>query len=407
MSSKKSKKTTKKAKNRTLPKNGNLITSGLFLVLVFGMTSAGIISPDRKFSEMENRSLQQVPEFTAERLTKGDFTKDIENYMSDQIFAKDELVTLKTAADTALGKNYVNGVYLADDGYYIQDYQEDRSRVDMNIGSLNSFAEGLDSDIPVTFLLVPNASCVLRDKLPAVNKCGDQQETAEHIREILSDRIELAYPEEALRNEGGSCYYHTDHHWTAHGAELGYSVLRQIMDLPAAEGFEKNVIELKDFYGTLYSKAPASWAKSDTVQLTEYEGNDITVRYVSQSGDHAVPAECTDIGGVPTKQGLFAKAPGSTKDKYASIMGGNFALCEIETNGVSDEKVLLLKDSYANAVLPELCAQFKHISMIDLRYYHFEEETVSEYVKSHDIDRVIYIYNIDFINTDSNFGYLE
>ena len=36
-----------------------------------------------------------------------------------------------------------------------------------------------------------------------------------------------------------------------------------------------------------------------------------------------------------------------------------------------------------------------------------EEETVSEYVKSHDIDRVICIYNIDFVNTDSNFGYLE
>lgn len=98
------KKTNKKAKNRTLPKTGHLITAGVFLVLVFGMASAGIISPDRKFSEMENRSLQQAPEFSFERLKKGDFTKDIENYMSDQIFMKDQLVTLKTAADASLGK---------------------------------------------------------------------------------------------------------------------------------------------------------------------------------------------------------------------------------------------------------------------------------------------------------------
>ena len=401
------KKTNKKAKNRTLPKTGHLITAGVFLVLVFGMASAGIISPDRKFSEMENRSLQQAPEFSFERLKKGDFTKDIENYMSDQIFMKDQLVTLKTAADASLGKNFMNGVYLADDSFYIQDYHEDRARVDMNIGFLNSFAEGLDSDIPVTFLLVPNASCVLKDKLPAVNKCGDQHETAEHIRETLSDRIDFAYPKEALRNGGDSCYYRTDHHWTSQGAELGYSVLRQIMDLPAAKGYEKTTRQLTDFYGTLYSKAPAAWAKSDTIDLVSYEGNDITVKYVSRGGDHEIPAECTEINGIPTKQGLFVKAPETTKDKYASIMGGNFALCELETNGASDEKVLLLKDSYANAVLPELCAQFKHISMIDLRYYHFEEETVSEYVKSHDINRVIYIYNIDFINSDSNFGYLE
>lgn len=64
------KKTNKKAKNRTLPKTGHLITAGVFLVLVFGMASAGIISPDRKFSEMENRSLQQAPEFSFERLKK-------------------------------------------------------------------------------------------------------------------------------------------------------------------------------------------------------------------------------------------------------------------------------------------------------------------------------------------------
>lgn len=402
-----SKKTKKKAKNKTLPHNGHIITAAVFLILVFGMTSAGVISPDRKFSEMENRTLQQVPEFTAERLTKGDFTKDIEKYMSDQIFLKDELVTLKTTADSLLGKNYMNGVYLAEDGFYIQDYHEDTARVDMNISFLNTFAEGLDSDIPVTFLLVPNASCVLKDKLPSVNKCEDQHATAEHIRGILSDRITLAYPEEVLRSEGGNCYYRTDHHWTSLGAELGYSVLRQTMGLPAVNSFEKTTRELKGFYGTLYSKAPSSWAKSDTIKQVTYEGNDITVKYVSKGGDHAVPAECREIDGIPAKKGLFVKAPENTKDKYASIMGGNFALCEIDTSAPSDERVLLLKDSYANAVLPELCNQFGHISMIDLRYYHFEEETVSEYVKSHDIDRVICIYNIDFINSDSNFGYLE
>ena len=397
----------KKHKNRTLPRTGHLLTSAVFLVLVFGFAAAGIISPDREFSEMENRSLQQLPEFSAERLTKGDYTQDIEKYMSDQIFLKDQLVSLKTGADRTLGKTYMNGVYFADDGFYIQDYKENPVQVDTNISCLNSFAEGLDSDIPVDFLLAPNASCVMRDKLPKVNTCGDQDATAEHIRETLSDRIRLACPAEALKAEGESCYYRTDHHWTAHGAELGYSALRQTMELPAAEDFTRTVRELPGFYGTLYSKAPASWAVSDTIQLVGYEGNDITVRYVSANGDHTAPAECYDADGVPTKAGLFVKAPETTKDKYAAIMGGNFALTEIETNGITDENVLILKDSYANAVLPELCAQFRHISMIDLRYYHLEEESVSEYVKSHDIDRVIFIYNIDFINSDNNFVWLE
>ena len=397
----------KKQKNRTLPKTGHIITSAAFLALIFGFSLAGLISPDRQFSEMENRTLQQTPEFSGKRLKDGEFTGDIEQYMSDQIFLKDQLVTMKTAADRMLGKNYMNGVYLAEDGFYIQNYEENTVLTDSNIGALNSFAESLDEDIPVNFLLVPNASCVLRDKLPETNICGDQKATIERIKGMLSERIELACPVEALEAEGGSSYYRTDHHWTAHGAELGYSALRQTMGLPVADCFERTCEELPDFYGTLYSKAPAAWAQSDTIQLVNYKGNDITVRYVSQNGDHKPPAECTEKDGIPEKQGLFAEAPKSTKDKYATIMGGNFALTEIETNGITDEHVLLLKDSYANAVLPDLCAQFRHISMIDLRYYHIEDETVSEYVKSHDIDRVIYIYNVDFINSDNNFVWLE
>ena len=397
----------KKHKNRSLPGTGSIITSAVFLSLVFGFSLAGIASPDRKFSEMENRSLQQAPEVSIERIKNGSFTGDIEKYTSDQIFMKDELVTMKTGADSVLGKRYMNGVYLADDDFYIQDFKENTELIKTNIDSLNAFADGLGDGIEVDFLLAPNASCVLNDKLPKANQCGDQSKTAQDIQAMLSQKIHLAYPEDALKTEAESCYYRTDHHWTAKGAELGYSALRQVMGLPVQQSFERTSRELGSFYGTLYSKAPRTGALSDTIELVTYEGNEIMVSYPVAAGDHDIPAECTETGGVPKKDGLFVKAPESTKDKYAAIMGGNFALTEIETNAPSDEKVLVLKDSYANAVLPELCAQFAHISMIDLRYYHMQEESVSEYVKSHGINRVIYIYNIDFLNSDNNFVWLE
>lgn len=54
-----------------------------------------------------------------------------------------------------------------------------------------------------------------------------------------------------------------------------------------------------------------------------------------------------------------------------------------------------------------LANQYSDLIVVDMRYYHFEEQTVSELVKNEDIDRVIMIYNMDFINSDDNFLWLE
>ena len=133
----------------------NYIMIVCFLLFIFGFAVASFISEDREFSENENRYLQQAPEFSWKKLEKGEFTSDIESYMSDQIFMKDQLVSLKTVTDRTLLKNYQNGVYFGKDGYYLQDYQENRPLIEKNISCLNDFADSLDKSVDVSFLLVP------------------------------------------------------------------------------------------------------------------------------------------------------------------------------------------------------------------------------------------------------------
>jgi len=82
----------------------NYIMIVCFLLFIFGFAVASFISEDREFSENENRYLQQAPEFSWKKLEKGEFTSDIESYMSDQIFMKDQLVSLKTVTDRTLLK---------------------------------------------------------------------------------------------------------------------------------------------------------------------------------------------------------------------------------------------------------------------------------------------------------------
>ena len=109
-----------------------------------------------------------------------------------------------------------------------------------------------------------------------------------------------------------------------------------------------------------------------------------------------------------TKGSIIDKSFIDKKDKYAAFLGGNFARVNIKSaNSAEDKKVLILKDSYANCMIPYLADQYSDLTIIDMRYYHFEEQTVSELVKNEGIDRVIMIYNMDFINSDDNFLWLE
>ena len=175
----------------------NYIMIVCFLLFIFGFAVASFISEDREFSENENRYLQQAPEFSWKKLEKGEFTSDIESYMSDQIFMKDQLVSLKTVTDRTLLKNYQNGVYFGKDGYYLQDYQENRPLIEKNISCLNDFADSLDKSVDVSFLLVPNAVSVMSDKLPAVTQTDDQLESEKYISSIPVSYTHLTLPTKA------------------------------------------------------------------------------------------------------------------------------------------------------------------------------------------------------------------
>lgn len=385
---------------------GQFITAAVFLTIIMGFTVAGIFSPDREFSEMENRTLQKFPEFTFERLKEGKFTGEIEQYMNDQIFLKDELVTLKTACDTTLGRDYLNGVYLCDDGVYLQDFQLNEEQIKKNVGCLNEFAKTVEGQAECTMLCVPNAIYFAKDKLPANAPTDDQGKAVQIISDELSDDIRFAEPTQYLQ-DGEDIYYRTDHHWTANGAKLGFDCLMRTMGEQTAEAVYDEGY-LNAFYGTLYSKAPKFNAESDRIVLPIQKNNDITVRYIVTAGDHTPPEDCTEVDGILTRERLYDMSKANTKDKYATIMGGNFGLCEIESEGAkSSQRVLIVKDSYANAMLPYLCSQYKHITVADLRYYHMQETALSDYVKENGIEKVIFLYNVDFINSDNNFIWLE
>jgi hypothetical protein len=362
----------------------------VFVAFLAVFTLGTFFGEDREFSEMENRNLTQKPEVTAEKILSGEFGDDTEDYLSDQIFLKDKLMALKTSCDYFSGKTYQNGVYFSKDGYLLQKYDEDSENIAQNVSYINDFADSLD--LPVDFILVPNAICLNSDKLPAGAVTDNQEETVASVSEQLSDKVTLfdAYDTiDSLQKSGVQAYYRTDHHWTSSAARAVCDAWLESAGYSGTDA-DYDYTEVQDFYGTLYSKAPASFVQPDVFGYFENKSGTYTVKY--------------------EKEGKFTYSMTDsnclkTKDKYAFYFGGNFAQIKINSNSANKEKILVLKDSYANSLVPFLADKFSEVIMVDLRYSKFDK--VSEIIEENDIDRVLLVYNVDFLNEDTNFAWLE
>jgi hypothetical protein len=185
-------------------------------------------------------------------------------------------------------------------------------------------------------------------------------------------------------------YYKTDHHWTLYGAllaageylqESGHDTAAEsTLGLLATEG--TSITEVSNtFRGTQYAST-----------LYPFSACDVIYSYPT-GGAHSFTAD-----GVKYKSLYDEDALGS-EDEYTYYLGGNASVCVIDGTADSIEKLLIIKDSYANCFVPFLTDTYQEIHLLDLRYYH---EDVGAYIQDHGITEVLVLYNADNFLTDTN-----
>lgn len=343
----------------------------------------------REFSELENHYLSLCPEFSWESFLDGDYTKKFDEYTADQILGKDVFVKMNVAMNRSCGISEINDVYFGKEDRLIQDYQKPDSVLDENLTYIRRFAEE-NPETDMTMLIIPNSSQIYPELLPTFARTYDQAEVIRRIRSGLGNSVAvLDATDILLEHKEEAIYYKTDHHWTTLGAYYGYTELCQGLGLTPVAREEYDILTLSDpFYGSLYSKAPAFRQEGDTLDLYYNSAGAYEVQYPSESR---------------TADSMYDMNYAGRKDKYAIFFGGNVPLARITSNSSNTEKVLILKDSYANCLVPMLADHYSEIHMMDLRYYH---EDVGDYMKENGIKTVIFIHNVDFISTDNNFLWL-
>ena len=359
----------------------NKVMISIFLIFIFGLSIANVVDKDREISETENRPLQQFPQFSFESLLSGSYTQKFDKYMTDQFVMKDEWVGLKSDMERLLQKGENNGVYFGKDGYLLEVFKQEGSYFEKNLQAINIFHDKMPN-LNTTALLVPTAVKIYEDKLPLFAPTFDQARMLETAKNELTIDFMNAYNVlNEHRNE--YIYYKTDHHWTTLGAYYVYQKLMNEWGMTPYLDYRVETVST-EFYGTYYSKANNHHLKPDAIQL--YIPNDEVEFSVTWDAQN----EALD--------GLYNYDYLNQKDKYSMFINGNHPLTIVKSSMKNGKKLIVFKDSYAHNFVPFLAMNFEEIHLIDLRYFNMNPY---EYIREHDFDRALFLYNLSTFGTDS------
>ena len=109
------------------------------------------------------------------------------------------------------------------------------------------------------------------------------------------------------------------------------------------------------------------------------------------------PCTVTYDGGKTVRESLYDPSYLEGRDKYAYFLGGNHPLTEITTSVRNGRRLLVIKDSYAHALVPFLTAHYETIDMVDLRYF---KEDLAAWMGDRGITDVLVLYNASTFASD-------
>ncbi|MBQ7295824.1 MAG: hypothetical protein IJW86_06485 [Clostridia bacterium] len=372
----------------------------IFLMSIFGVAGLHILVDDKEFSESENRVLTDMPKLTFSGIFDGSFMKSFESYLTDQFPFRDKIISLKTYADRVVGKNEENGVYIGQDDFLFDSQSEyNEAQVKEITDAIVSFTKS-NKGVKRAFLLAPNSSYIYSDKLPKHLEMPNQRDQIRNIYNLLKKDKSLTWVnvcslfEKSVKENDTLLYYKTDHHWTTRAAKKVFNVLKEKWGLTTTGNIYENV-EAEPKYNFYTVSATFQGTLSSTAGVHDaYDTVEICVPKKSE-GTYVVNFESSSL----KTPSLFFEEKLEQKNHYEVFLGGNYDKVIISTVSQSPNTLLLIKDSYANCMIPMLTPYFGKIVVLDPRYL---TDSLDSIVKENDFTHILFLYNLNTFLEDTS-----
>ena len=365
----------------------------LFLLFSFGRA---MLQPTR-INEYENRAANQFPSFAFHNFKDGSFQEGVADALSDQVPFALDLKRNYNNTTTGVEKWFMQRLldmhlprYINFSGLTVfgGDYITYRPR------KLRRVADKLDAkreNYNAAFAAHPEIQFYVYyiEKDTDINfATGKKPGIWDYFKEglTLPDSSTGCFSVNSFE-EYSPYFYKTDHHWNNVGSYKGYEEVTALLGIPARERIPHGdaVLVQRGFFGSKASKIGSESFVED---------------FYAYDYDYA-PLTIT-VNGEPVEDYGAARefyAGSDTPVKYGTFYGGDFGEIVFTSEHTDRGNLLVIGESYDNAILKLLASHFDQTFSVDLRAYERDmgaEFSLSAYLEAHDIDKVLLIGNIDF-----------
>lgn len=361
--------------------------SFVFLIMILVFFTLVLLPQDEMASVKENRPLAEMPEITLEKVLSGKFSTEYENYVNDNVSLRSKWVELGMEFEKIRGINLKNSEKIVDlingmrlilsRGKIMEVYKEKPDVVQKYIDVLNRYSSDYSGKSDVYLMLVPT-QIEFNDSQYSI-LADSQKKTINNIYSSLENVKTVNVYDKLKQHMNEYIYFRTDHHWTQRGGYYGYQALMEAKGEKAFPLEDMTVKKAGTFLGYLYNQANIDeYAQyADEIEYLE-AGENYTVR--SAGFDNGVPFE--------SQNKMYDIPAIGTGTNYNMFMGGDHQFAQIDTNIKNGQIALVIKDSYANTVIPLMTNNYEKIIVIDPRSY---QGTVESIVDEYDVDDIIFI----------------
>ena len=368
-----------------------IITAVIFIAVI---SMATVMLPKADLLYRENRKAASRPDLSMDALADGRYGEALSSYINDNTALRQFFIEARCVIDEMIMmKIEENGILIGKEArLFAKDFKGygNDSLLDKNIDEIAAFAS--ESDIPVSVMIIPSASSVNPDMLPAFAPQESEYDKIKEINNRLSDVCNVVDIFQVLNEHNTEyIYYRNDHHWTTQGAYYAYTELAKCLGKDPVFYDWDDAAQTDGFLGTHYARSRYFRAVPDIIM---YFPSDTDIMIKKVVGD----AEFED----ERQASLINTDKLAGYDKYSAFLDGNNAYTVIPGKGRG--RVLVVKDSFANCLIPLMKDDFEQTGVVDYRNYSYGLRNLAEKER---YDSVLIIYSYAALGTDSKLVYIN